>query len=743
MFKRKYPVIRQHDASDCAAAALATVCKHYKKEITIMKMREVIGTDSYGTSVHGLVTGAEKLGFEVKAIKIAFNRVTDEYTLPAIAQVITNEGLNHFVVINRFKKETFYISDPAKGIVEYSTKQFKKIFTGILVLLIPKSEFEIKRNKGVSMWQLFKQVMLPQKKLLLTVILTSFALTILGIFSSLFSKIIFDEIIPYQLKKTLFVYILVFGVIGFIQIFLSFFRSYVLLFLSRKIDLPVLLGYYNHVLKLPYQFFATRRIGDILTRFQDAMTIKDIFSQVSISLVLDVVLASFTGIVLFKLNVFLFGMILLVVMVNVVLIYTFKGRYKKINYEQMEAGSMMNSQLIESIQNIETIKAYTSEANQIEKLERRFVKVLKLDYSEGLLSNIQGAISSGIGNLSNLFLIGFGALSIIDGKLSIGDLMVFQTLSGYFISPIQNIVSLQLTYQEAQIAMTRLSELMDLNIEESSDSELLENISLKGDIRFTDVSFSYGSRPPILNQLTFTCKEGQRIAIVGESGAGKSTIAKLLLKFYELETGRIMLNGYTISDIKASTLRSKIGYVPQNIELFTGSIMENIRYGDETATYEQVIAAAKMAGCYDFIQKLPNRFYSFVEENGSNFSGGERQRIAIARSFLRKRELYIFDESTSNLDSFSEQYIQKAMIEATGSATTIIIAHRLSTIISSDWIIFMANGRIIEQGTHDELMDINGEYAKMVRLQLAGLKGDVSIELSSNEDSEQEEIDYL
>ncbi|HFE9851872.1 TPA: peptidase domain-containing ABC transporter [Enterococcus faecalis] len=718
MFKKKYPVIMQHDTSDCAAAALSTICKFYKKDITIMKMREIIGTDTYGTSVHGIVKGAEKIGFEVKAVKVAINKLKSDYSLPAIAQVVTSAGLNHFVVINKIKKDTFYLSDPAKGLIEYPIKTFQKLFTGVLILLIPKSEFEVNRKKNSSMWQLFKQVMLPQKKLLFAVILTSFSLTVLGIISSLFSKVIFDEIIPYQLKKTLIIYIVVFGIIGLIQIFLNFFRSYVLLFLSRKIDLPVLLGYYNHVLRLPFQFFATRRVGDILTRFQDAMTIKDIFSQVAISLVLDVILACFTGIALFKLNAFLFGMILLVVILDILLIYLFKGRYKEINYEQMEAGSIMNSQLIESIQNIETVKAYNIERNQIENLENRFVKVLKLGYKEGLLSNIQGTISSGIGSISNVFLMGFGALAIIDGKLSIGDLIVFQTLSGYFTNPIQNLVSLQLTYQEAQIAMTRLSELMDLDAEEPTEKEFLKDISVKGTIEFKNVTFKYGSRPPILNQVSLDFKYGERIAIVGESGAGKSTIAKLLMKFYELEEGAIILNGYDINDIQASALRRKIGYVPQNIELFTGTIIENIRCGDEMATYEQVISAAKLAGCYDFIQKLPSRFYSFVEENGSNFSGGERQRIAIARTFLRERELYIFDESTSNLDSFSEQYIQKAMIGATGTSTTIIIAHRLSTIINSDRIIFISKGKVLEQGTHKELMEMKGNYFQMIHTQL-------------------------
>ena len=399
---------------------------------------------------------------------------------------------------------------------------------------------------------------------------------------------------------------------------------------------------------------------------------------------------------------------------------------------------MMNSQLIESIQNIETVKASANEAVQIERLENKFVKVLKLGYEEGKLSNLQGSLSSLVQSLSGIFMIGFGAIAIIDGKLTLGDFIVFQTMSGYFTSPVQNLVSLQLTYQEAQISMNRLSELMDLETEENKDRELLTDIDLKGAITFKDLTFRYGSQPPIIKDFNLKIEQGQRVAIVGESGAGKSTLAKLLLKFQTADSGKLSINDYDIEDIEVKALIRAIGYVPQNIELFTGTIMENIKLGDESATYEQVIKAARLAGCHDFIQKLSNRYYAFIEENGANFSGGERQRIAIARAFLQARDLYIFDESTSNLDSFSERYIQKAMLQATNGATTVIIAHRLSTIINCDLIVFMENGAIIEQGSHEELVALNGKYAEMIALQYGGK----IVKSSKADEIEQEEISY-
>lgn len=740
-FKRKYPCILQHDASDCAAAALANVCKFYKKEMTIMKIRELIGTDAYGTSIKGIVQGAEKLGFTVKAVKILIEEVDVNYSLPAIAHVKTKEGLSHFVVINKIKNGKLNISDPAIGERILGKNEFTNHFLGALILLVPKSEFELLDYKKASMFKVFKTLMLPQKRILLIVISVSFILTIIGLLSSLFSKIIFDEIIPYQLKKSLYIYMVIFGIISLVQLFLSTFRSYILLFLSRKIDIPVMLGYYNHVLRLKYNFFATRKVGDILTRFQDSMTIKEIFSKVSISLVLDSILASVTGVILWNINFSLFMIILVTVLIDIALIYGFKKSYKTLNYEEMEAGAWLNSQLIESVKNIETVKAYTNESEQIEKLENRFVSTMKLSYREGILSIIQGFLSSGAGSISNILLIGMGALSIISGKLSLGDLIVFQTLSGYFVDPIQNLVSLQLTFQEAQVAMHRLTEIMDLDTEQFSDKELLSNIDLRGDIEFSNVTFRYGSRQEVLHEFQVIFPSGKKIAIIGESGAGKSTIVKLLMKFYENEKGKILLNGYNLKDISSEYLRQHVGYVAQRVELFHGTILDNIRIGFPNATYEQVISACKRAGCHEFIQKIPGRYSGIIEEGGSNLSGGEQQKIAIARAILKKRELYIFDESTSNLDSFSEKEIQKLMLSSTEDVTTIIIAHRLSTIVHCDLIILMENGKVIESGNHKELLKRSAKYREMINIQQKGKSKDSKTQQTITR-SKDEEILY-
>ncbi|MEG0661556.1 MAG: peptidase domain-containing ABC transporter [Anaerorhabdus sp.] len=733
MFK-KYPCTMQHDASDCAAASLATILLAYKCEISIMKIREIIGTDLYGTSVKGIVDGLEKLHFETKAMRVEIEDIKEDITFPAIAQIHTKEGLNHFVVIHKVKKDNFIIADPAKGIEKLTRDKFSELFTGVLVLMIPTSKFENMKYKDKGMFDLFCALILPQKKLLITIILASLLLSGIGILASTFSKVLMDEIIPFQLKNSLYIFLIVFGTISLVQNLLSSFKEQVALYLSRKVDIPLLLGYYNHIIHLPYSFFSSRKVGDIITRFQDAMTIKDIFTTVSVSLILDILLALISSIILFNMNSSLFLILVIMVIINIILIYIFKKPYKKLNYEQMEAGAYLNSQLIESMQNIETIKSQNDELQQIHKLENKFVSLLKIGYKEGTLKNVQGVISNFIGSLGNIVFMGIGALFIIDGKMSIGDLLVFQTLSQYFTEPIQSLVGLQLTFQEANIAMTRLNELMSLDREDVNAENQVKNIDIKGEIIFDKVNFAYGSRPAVIKDLSLYIPSGSKVALVGESGAGKSTIAKLLLKFMDTKEGKITIDGYDLQDIDQSFLRKEIAYIPQNIELFTGTILENLKVGNSDAKYEEMVMACRMAGASDFIDKLPNRYGAFVEEGGSNFSGGEKQRLAIARALLTKSKIFIFDEATSNLDSFSEQKLHDLMFKKIDKATTIIIAHRLSTIINCDYICFIEDGKIAEQGSHEELMALNGKYAKMISLQNITVGKIINTKKSINEE---------
>ncbi len=724
----RYTFVKQHDATDCAAACMAMVCLHYKKETTITRLRDMMGTDLKGTNLIGLSKCADELGFMSQAVRVDREGFLSEYTLPAIANVITKEGLSHFVVIFKITDKFVIVGDPAKDLERLEIEEFYKNFTGAMLLLKPNEKFTGGKLKGAKMFDRYVKLLLPHKKLFIYTILASFLITMLGILSSLFNNIIYDEILPYQQKDVLKIMLVVFLGISLTQIAVSFIRQWMLIHLSMKIDIPLMLGYFEHVYKLPMKFFASRKTGDITTRFSDAFTIKNIFTNIALSLIMDISMALITGMILSQMNLKLFGIILFMTLISIVLVFIFKQPYKKINEEQMQQAAILNSEIIEGLRSVETIKGNANEEVELECIEREYIKSLRIGYKESMLSNVQGTISSVISGIGNLILVYAGITGVINGDMTLGSYMAFSTLAGYFMEPIGNLVNLQLSIQEANISMKRLSEILDYEREHGMEDDMeadhmyQEMEKVDGDIAFNHVTFRYGNRKPALSDVSFTIPKGKKVAMVGASGSGKSTIAKLLLKYYEPESGEITIDGVDIKDYRNDSLRRVISYVPQNIELFSKSIFDNIRVCRQNSTLEEVKAAAKAADAHEFIKRLPMQYYTFLEEAGNGLSGGEKQRIALARAFLKENEFYIMDESTSNLDFATENIIFDMIYNKFRNKSMLIIAHRLATIKNCDLIIVLDQGQIVEQGTHEELLEKQGQYYRLWEMQQGNFK---------------------
>lgn len=716
----RYTFIKQHDATDCAAACLAMVCLHYKKETTITQLRDLMGTDLKGTNLIGISKCADTLGFTSQAVRVDKENFLTDFTLPCIANVITKEGLTHFVVvfkkIHHKKVDYVIIGDPAKDLVKITLDEFYETFTGTLLLLKPDGRFVSGKAEKGKTYSRFLKLLLPHKKLFAYSIIASVILTILGIASSLFNKIVMDEILPYKLKNPLLLVVIAFAILAIVQTVIGFVRQWMMIYLSQKIDIPLLIGYFEHIYKLPMKFFASRKSGDIITRFSDAFTIKDIFTNIALTLIIDVAMAVITGFILFNMNFSLFGIIICLTICSILLVFIFKQPYKKINEEQMQQSSILNSQIIEGLRAVETIKGNANEDTELECIENEYIKLLRIDMKESMLSNVQGSISSLISTAGNLFLMYFGIKQVIDGKLTLGSLMAFTTMAGYFMDPVGRLVSLQLQIQEANISMKRLTEILDYDTEQS-EGEFTELQSIDGDVEFNNVTFRYGNRKPVLNNISFKIPKGKKVALVGESGSGKSTIAKLLLKYYEPENGEILLDGIDINEYENESVRRTISYVPQTIELFSKSIYDNIRVSKMNSTLEEVKQAAKEADAHGFINKLPMQYHTYLQEAGNGLSGGEKQRIALARAFLKKSDFYILDESTSNLDFATENIIFDMIYNKFKNKSMLIIAHRLATIKNCDLILVLDKGEIIEQGTHEELRAKGGSYNRLWNMQ--------------------------
>ena len=744
----RYTYVRQHDTTDCAAACLAMVCLHYKKEVTITRLRDMMGTDLKGTNLVGLQKAANELGFTTAAVRVDRENFLSDFSLPCIAQVITDQGLAHFVVV--FKKTTIkddgarrkhmlqdaetrkeeekkgkkhkckdyvIIGDPGTELKKISLDEFYKNFTGVLLLLNPTSEFKGGKIEKGGMMKRYIDLLLPQKKLFVYAILGSLIVTILGIASSMFNKILMDEVLPYGLSNLLVTLIVVFSLVSITNTLVGFVRQWVLIYLSIKIDIPLMLGYFGHIFKLPMKFFATRKTGDITTRYSDANTIKSIFTSIALSLVMDISMAIITGVILFRMNSTLFSISLFMALVSILLVLIYKQPYKKINEETMVQSAALNSQMIESLRGIETVKCNANEDTEMDNLEREYIKSLKISLRSSKISSTQGLISSFISTGFSMLTTYVGISQVLNGEMTLGGFMAFSTLSSYFTSPLSNLIGLQMQIQEASISMKRLTEIMDYPSEQAGDEDRTDLPKVEGDIEFKDVTFRYGNRAPALDHISFTIPAGKKVALVGSSGSGKSTITKLLLKYYEPEDGEIDINGVNLAEYTNASVRRAISYVPQNIELFSKTIYDNIRVSRMDATLDEVKEAAKKADAHDFIRHLPLQYNTYLEEAGNGLSGGEKQRIALARAFLKNSNLYILDESTSNLDFATENLIFNMIYNELADRSMLIVAHRLSTVRDCDLILVMDHGKIVERGTHDELLAKEGKYYELWNMQ--------------------------
>ncbi|AGF59246.1 ATP-binding cassette subfamily B protein [Clostridium saccharoperbutylacetonicum] len=712
--RRKYCCIKQQDITDCGPACIGTIAMKYGLKLSLSKLREISGTDSEGTSVYGIMEAAKSLGFSAKAVKVSSNEeIFDDLKTPLIAHVVVDSILLHYVVIHKITKESILIADPAKGIVKYTPKEFFDIWTGVLVFMVPTADFK-KGDETKGLFERFWGLIKIQKILLAEIFISSIIITLFGIGGSFYFQFLIDDILPNNLSQKLLSISMAMLVLAIFKILTEFFRRILLIHMAQNIDIPLLLGYYNHVINLPMKFFSTRKVGEIISRFNDGCKIRDAISSATLTLMIDVLMAIVGGIILYIQSSKLFFICSVPICLYLILVFGFKNNLEKVNRNVMEDDAALTSYLVESIEGIETVKAFNGEKKVKIETEAKFMKFIKSLFKHAYIYNLQDTLMNAVKGIFGVCILWIGGIFVLNRQITIGELISFNALLVYYIGPIERLINLQPQLQSAVVASDRLGDILDLELEKSQDeAKKINPKSLSGDIVLKDINFRYGLRELVLKNINISIKPGEKIALVGESGSGKTTIAKLLMGFYKIEKGEIILNGYNIKDINKEVLRDKISYVSQESFLFSGTIKENLQFARKNLTDEDIISICKNVEIHDYINRLPLKYETPLVERGSNLSGGQRQRLSIARALLKNPDVLIMDEATSNLDSITEKAIQKTLEECSGNVTSIIIAHRLSTIMKCDKIYVIDSGEIVEEGTHKELLKKRGYYYRL------------------------------
>ncbi len=702
-------VIKQHDITDCGAACLASIAAHYRLKLPIARIRQYASTDKKGTNVLGMIEAANKIGFSAKGVKGPFESLK-EIPKPAIAHVIVKEVLHHFVVIYEVTDKYIQVMDPGTGTMEKrSHEQFKKEWTGILILLAPNEDFQA-GNEKISTKRRFWHLIKPHKTVMSQALFGAVVYTLLGLSTSIYVQKIVDYVLVDGNRNLLNLLSTIMLVLLVVQIFIGLSKSMFTLRTGQKIDAQLILGYYKHLLKLPQQFFDTMRVGEIISRVNDAVKIRAFINDVSINLIVNIFIVFFSFGVMFM-YYWKLALVMLLIVPFYVGIYWVTNKVNKKNQRKvMENAADLESQLVESLNSVGTIKRFGLEHFANMKTEGRFIKLLQTVFVSGKTAVFSANSTEFVSRVFTIVLLWVGAGFVIDQSITPGELLSFYALIGYLTGPVIALIGMNVTIQDAMIASDRLFELMDLEREDVTNKIELKK-DMIGDIVFADVSFRYGSRKKVFEGLNLTLPQGKVSAIVGESGSGKTTLMSLLQNIYKINAGNISIGKYDLKYVSNESLRNLVAVVPQEIHLFAGNVVENVAVGETEPDMERVISICTSLGIMEFIEDLPQGFDTYLGENGTSLSGGQKQRMAIARALYKNPEILILDEATSSLDSASERYIQSAIdLMKQRGKTIIIIAHRLSTICNADKICVMQQGQLIEEGAHKELIMQKGNY---------------------------------
>ena len=722
------PFIRQHEEKDCGAACLSMILQFFGKKIPLAVIAEAVKVDQYGSNIYGLLEGGKQFDLIGTAMEgTAAELISDVHNhtiqLPVVARIMSNYGFEHYIVLTSIRGGKVYFCDPGEGRKMLSCIDFSNCFLGQIVRFERASTFK-KENRRKGTVIEFVRLITRQKGLIAVIGVLSALVTAVSLIGTFLFQYLIDNILPgihtdqifdqgkFDGIKAFAVLVSSVGVLYFIKFLVQLLRGKLLTLMTKRINLPLMLGYYDHMVDLKMNFFGNHKTGDIISRFSDAGKVQEALSNATLTLMIDVPMVLFCGITLYRQSAVLFAVISIILILYILISVLYIRPLDKKNRQTTIENGRLNSYIKESVDGIQTVKAFNAGNDVKFRTKELFCNLQEHGLKTAVLSMSKNALIELVASVGILALLWVGVGSIVSGKMTLGVLMTFYTLLGYFLAPIQNALELQSTLQSAVIAAGRLRDILDRNKEGTANLEKKSPFE-NGKITFEDVDFRYGNRALVLKNLSMEIRQGDHVALVGTSGCGKTTITKLLLGFYEPERGVIRIGGKSLSDIDLVDLREHVAYVPQETFLFSDTVRQNLLLGNSKELDDtEIMRILEGCGC-NFVKSLPFGLDTMLEENGANLSGGQRQRLAIARALLRAPQILVLDEATSNLDTISECKLQDALHTMYPEMTVIMVAHRLNSIRDCDQIMVLDNGSLAEVGTHANLKKKNGIYTAL------------------------------
>jgi ABC-type bacteriocin/lantibiotic exporter with double-glycine peptidase domain len=704
--RKRVPYVQQLHVTDCGAACLAMVLRYHGRDTTLDEVRNRLFAGRDGVNALAILECAGQFGLRGQAVRLDLEDL--DYLKTGS---ILHWQMKHFVVLDRIGRKGVEIVDPAAGRRLIPHEDFGKAFTGVALQLEPSQGFEA-LARGESRVRRYVAKVLAHSGLLTRIVVVSLFAQVLALALPVLTGAVVDRVVPradLHLLQVLGVGIAGITVFSF---FASFLRAHLLLHLRTALDVQMTLDFLEHLLRLPFSYFQLRQTGDLVMRLNSNAAIREMLTSGAMSAVLDGLLVTGYLVVLLLTHA---GMGLVVLALGALRIVIYLGtrrRYRELMTENLQAQAASSNFQVQMIEGIETLKTTGAERRALEQSSNLLVDVMNISIRRAKLAALVDSSLSALATASPLVLLGYGAHLTLQGELSLGTMLAMNALAAGFLGPLSSLVQTALQFQLLGSYVERVDDVLE-NAPEQQGTTTTAAPPLAGGIELRDVSFRYSEAAPwAVDGVSLQIPKGAQVAIVGRSGSGKSTLARLLVGLYEPVKGKILYDDRDLSHYEFGSIRRQVGFVPQYPFLFAGTIRTNIAMVDATTPLADIQRAAELAHIHDDILEMPLRYETPVASGGGSLAGGQRQRIALARALLRRPPILVLDEATSHLDALAERKIQQNLRAL--ECTRIVIAHRLSSILDSDVILVMDRGRLVERGTHDELVARGGHYAELV-----------------------------